>query len=173
MEILTHINKRVKLQPQVKLPTEALLAQYGDSTQSQLVHNFTIMYLETALAKYVDCVFQTPQPQAWQSWPCAWLSVRLVQAQEYPLWMSWCSNLMLLFPRMAPAEKSKYVPDMVGSLKGRPVNHQYTLLRMIAPLLGDVQMPTDPKAKESLYGLDKVRLVSACGRTVAPAAAVM
>jgi proteasome component ECM29 len=56
MEVLTHINKRVKLQPQVKLPTEALLAQYGDTTQSQLVHNFTIMYLETALAKYVDCV---------------------------------------------------------------------------------------------------------------------
>jgi hypothetical protein len=87
--------------------------------------------------------------------------------------MSWCSNLMLLFPRMAPADKSKYVPDMVGSLKGRPANHQNTLLRMIAPLLGDVQMPTDPKAKESLYGLDKVRGVSACGRMVARAAAVI
>lgn len=53
MEVLTHINKRVKMQPQVKLPTEALLAQYGDASLPHLVHNFTIMYLETALSKYV------------------------------------------------------------------------------------------------------------------------
>lgn len=44
MEILTHINKRLKSRPAVQLPVEALLAQYQTATSSFL-HNFSIIYV--------------------------------------------------------------------------------------------------------------------------------
>lgn len=44
MEILTHINKRLKSRPAVLLPVDALLAQYQTATSSFL-HNFSIIYI--------------------------------------------------------------------------------------------------------------------------------
>lgn len=44
MEILTHINKRLKSRPAVLLPVEALLTQYQSST-STFLHNFSIIYI--------------------------------------------------------------------------------------------------------------------------------
>eukprot|EP00124_Ichthyophonus_hoferi_P004629 Ihof_evm1s534 gene=Ihof_evmTU1s534 len=46
MEVLTHINKRVKGQPTIKLPTEVLLLQLLDTNLSPFVHNFTLIYFE-------------------------------------------------------------------------------------------------------------------------------
>lgn len=34
MELLTHVNKRVKTRPQIQLPVEALLVQYQDPSAS-------------------------------------------------------------------------------------------------------------------------------------------
>lgn len=52
MEVLTHVNKRVKLQPIIKLPAAALAKQYADPHLSPIVLNFTIMYLEMAMNRY-------------------------------------------------------------------------------------------------------------------------
>ncbi|XP_060528524.1 proteasome adapter and scaffold protein ECM29 [Cylas formicarius] len=46
MELLIHINKRVKTRPQVQLPVEALLTQYQDPSATSFVTNFTIIYLK-------------------------------------------------------------------------------------------------------------------------------
>ncbi|XP_066591555.1 proteasome adapter and scaffold protein ECM29 [Prorops nasuta] len=46
MELLIHINKRVKSRPQVQLPLDALLLQYQDPTASSFVINFTIIYIK-------------------------------------------------------------------------------------------------------------------------------
>lgn len=44
MEVLTHVNKRLKSRPLVQLPVEALLQQY-QTTDSQFLHNFSIIYV--------------------------------------------------------------------------------------------------------------------------------
>ncbi|XP_014217029.1 proteasome-associated protein ECM29 homolog [Copidosoma floridanum] len=46
MELLMHINKRVKSRSQVQLPVEALLLQYQDPAASTFVINFTIIYIK-------------------------------------------------------------------------------------------------------------------------------
>ncbi|XP_023218643.1 proteasome-associated protein ECM29 homolog [Centruroides sculpturatus] len=46
MELLVHINKRLKSRPQVQLPMEALLLQYGDPAATTFSINFTIIYLK-------------------------------------------------------------------------------------------------------------------------------
>ena len=45
MELLVHVNKRVKNNDNVQLPMEALLEQYQDPTSSSFSINFTIIYL--------------------------------------------------------------------------------------------------------------------------------
>lgn len=44
MEVLTHVNKRLKSRPMVQLPVEALLQQY-QTTDSTFLHNFSIIYV--------------------------------------------------------------------------------------------------------------------------------
>lgn len=46
MELLIHVNKRVKTRPQIQLPVEALLQQYQDPNATSFVTNFTIIYLK-------------------------------------------------------------------------------------------------------------------------------
>lgn len=44
MEVLTHLNRRLKSRPMVQLPVEALLQQY-QTTDSTFLHNFSIIYI--------------------------------------------------------------------------------------------------------------------------------
>lgn len=44
MELLTHVNKRLKSRPLVQMPVEALLTQYKLSSNSFL-QNFSIIYI--------------------------------------------------------------------------------------------------------------------------------
>ena len=46
MELLVHVNKRVKNNENVQLPMEALLEQYRDPSANSFVMNFTIIYLK-------------------------------------------------------------------------------------------------------------------------------
>jgi proteasome component ECM29 len=46
MEILSHVNKRVKANPNIRLPFEPLLNQFTDDKVSTFVKNFTLIYLE-------------------------------------------------------------------------------------------------------------------------------
>lgn len=46
LEILAHINKRVKPQPSILLPVKDLLDQYLDPEVPAIVKNFSIIYLE-------------------------------------------------------------------------------------------------------------------------------
>lgn len=46
MELLVHVNRRLKSRPLVRLPFDALLAQYQDPMATSFVINFTIIYLK-------------------------------------------------------------------------------------------------------------------------------
>ena len=46
MELLVHINKRIKNNSNIQLPVEALLLQYQDPMATSFVINFTIIYLK-------------------------------------------------------------------------------------------------------------------------------
>ena len=48
MEILSHINKRVKTNSSIQLPFDALLAQLTNASVSVFVKNFTLIYLGMA-----------------------------------------------------------------------------------------------------------------------------
>ncbi|CAG9835676.1 unnamed protein product [Diabrotica balteata] len=51
MELLIHVNRRLKSRPQVQLPIEALLTQYQDPSATSFVTNFTIIYLKTGFPR--------------------------------------------------------------------------------------------------------------------------
>ncbi|CAM9881466.1 unnamed protein product [Lampetra planeri] len=46
MELLVHLNKRVKSRPKIQLPVETLLVQYQDPAALSFVTNFTIIYIK-------------------------------------------------------------------------------------------------------------------------------
>ncbi|XP_039615329.1 proteasome adapter and scaffold protein ECM29 isoform X2 [Polypterus senegalus] len=46
MELLVHINKRIKSRPKIQLPVETLLVQYQDPAAASFVTNFTIIYIK-------------------------------------------------------------------------------------------------------------------------------
>ncbi|XP_056640479.1 proteasome adapter and scaffold protein ECM29 [Diorhabda sublineata] len=51
MELLIHVNKRIKSRPQVQLPVEVLLTQYQDPSATSFVINFTIIYLKSGFPR--------------------------------------------------------------------------------------------------------------------------
>ncbi|XP_066506558.1 proteasome adapter and scaffold protein ECM29 isoform X2 [Hoplias malabaricus] len=46
MELLVHVNKRIKSRPKIQLPVETLLVQYQDPAAASFVTNFTIIYIK-------------------------------------------------------------------------------------------------------------------------------
>ncbi|TRY64723.1 hypothetical protein DNTS_030150 [Danionella cerebrum] len=46
MELLVHLNKRIKSRPMIQLPVETLLVQYQDPSAASFVTNFTIIYIK-------------------------------------------------------------------------------------------------------------------------------
>ncbi|KAM4640361.1 proteasome adapter and scaffold protein ECM29 isoform 6-T6 [Amazona ochrocephala] len=46
MELLVHLNKRIKSRPKIQLPVETLLVQYQDPSAVSFVTNFTIIYVK-------------------------------------------------------------------------------------------------------------------------------
>ena len=46
MELLVHINKRIKNNLSIQLPVESLLLQYQDPMATSFVINFTVIYLK-------------------------------------------------------------------------------------------------------------------------------
>lgn len=48
MEILSHVNKRVKHQQQIGLPLEELWELYMEANAAPMVRNFCIVYIEMA-----------------------------------------------------------------------------------------------------------------------------
>ncbi|XP_076224219.1 proteasome adapter and scaffold protein ECM29 isoform X2 [Nomia melanderi] len=105
MELLIHINKRIKSRPQVQLPVEALLLQYQDPAASSFVINFTIIYIK------------------------------------------------LGYPRMEMERQANLVPSVLNAIEGKPLSHQDSLLHIIMPVLGHINIPTDPDKRTSLLGL--------------------
>ena len=46
LEILSHVNKRVRGHASIKMPLDALLALYAEPSSAPLVRNFALVYLE-------------------------------------------------------------------------------------------------------------------------------
>ncbi|XP_043596940.1 proteasome adapter and scaffold protein ECM29 isoform X1 [Bombus pyrosoma] len=105
MELLIHINKRIKSRPQVQLPVETLLLQYQDPAASSFVINFTIIYIK------------------------------------------------LGYPRMEMQKQAELIPSVLNAIEGKPLSHQDSLLLIIMPALGHVNIPVDPEKRASFLGL--------------------
>ncbi|KAF5273782.1 hypothetical protein FQA39_LY00897 [Lamprigera yunnana] len=107
MELLVHINKRIKSRPVVQLPVEALLVQYQDPSATTFVINFTIIYIK------------------------------------------------LGFPRLPEEKQIELLPSMLNSLESKPQSHQDSLLMLILPLLGKVNVPVDASQRCSVFGFNE------------------
>ncbi|XP_043507485.1 proteasome adapter and scaffold protein ECM29 [Frieseomelitta varia] len=112
MELLIHINKRIKSRPQVQLPIETLLLQYQDPAASSFVINFTIIYIK------------------------------------------------LGYPRMKVQKQAELIPSVLNAIEGKPLSHQDSLLLIIMPALGHVNIPADPDKRTSFLGLQDKPYVS-------------
>ena len=49
LEMLSHVNKRVRGHDQIKLPLDALLDLYLSDSSAPLVKNFAVVYVEMAM----------------------------------------------------------------------------------------------------------------------------
>ncbi|CAL7951979.1 unnamed protein product [Xylocopa violacea] len=112
MELLIHINKRIKSRPQVQLPVETLLLQYQDPAASSFVINFTIIYIK------------------------------------------------LGYPRMEIQKQAELIPSILNAIEGKPLSHQDSLLLIIMPALGHINVPMDPDKRTTLLGLQDKPYVS-------------
>lgn len=56
MEILSHINKRVKHRPEISLPMLDLWKIYTESASTSIVRNFCIVYIEMAFERLPSVV---------------------------------------------------------------------------------------------------------------------
>lgn len=57
------------------------------------------------------------------------------------------------FPRLPLEKQVEQVPSILNSLNSKPQSHQDSLLLLIVPLLGSVNVPADPEKKSTLFGL--------------------
>ncbi|CAH1774881.1 unnamed protein product [Owenia fusiformis] len=75
MELLTHINKRVKSRPKIQLPVDDLLKQYMSPDATAFITNFTILYVKMGVSRLppeqqgalvptlFNCLEGKPKPQ--------------------------------------------------------------------------------------------------------------
>ncbi|CAO3691804.1 unnamed protein product [Rhizopus stolonifer] len=63
MEILSHVNKRVKTNESIKLPFNSLLAQFTDSQVTTFVKNFTLIYLDISASRQSSEEIAEPLPE--------------------------------------------------------------------------------------------------------------
>ncbi|KOC60812.1 Proteasome-associated protein ECM29 like protein [Habropoda laboriosa] len=112
MELLIHLNKRIKSRPKVQLPVEALLLQYQDPAASSFVINFTIIYIK------------------------------------------------LGYHRMEMQKQAELIPSVLNAIEGKPLSHQDSLLLIIMPALGHINVPMDPDKRAALLGLQDKPYVS-------------
>lgn len=68
MELLVHVNKRLKSRPQVQLPVEALLGEYGRPGCSAFVLNFALVYLRLGFPRLAPALQAQLLPRLMQCW---------------------------------------------------------------------------------------------------------
>lgn len=54
LEILSHVNKRVRGHASIKMPLDPLLALYAEPSSAPLVRNFALVYLEMAYERATE-----------------------------------------------------------------------------------------------------------------------
>lgn len=69
MELLVHVNRRLKSRPQVQLPVEALLGEYGRPGCSSFVLNFALVYLRMGFPRLPPGQQARLLPRLMDCWP--------------------------------------------------------------------------------------------------------
>lgn len=64
------------------------------------------------------------------------------------------------FPRLPITEQIDLLPTLLNALEGKPQSHQDSLLLLSFPLLGDIEVPTDPAKCSTLFGLNNKPQIS-------------
>uniref|UniRef100_A0A673KGE2 Proteasome-associated protein ECM29 homolog n=1 Tax=Sinocyclocheilus rhinocerous TaxID=307959 RepID=A0A673KGE2_9TELE len=141
MELLVHLNKRIKSRPKIQLPVETLLVQYQDPAAASFVTNFTIIYIKIGY------------PRLEVSKQCE-LAPTLLTAMEGKPQPQQDSLMHLLIPTLYhmkyPSEPSKASPFV---LTERPKTVQLLLEFMLDVLL----MPYGyPPPGMSVYAVKRV-----------------
>ena len=77
MEILSHINKRVKHRPEIPLPMLDLWKIYTESASSTIVRNFCVVYIEMAFERLPTEVFSFPLLIFNFLWSCFTISAKV------------------------------------------------------------------------------------------------
>ncbi|XP_041640941.1 proteasome adapter and scaffold protein ECM29 [Cheilinus undulatus] len=146
MELLVHLNKRIKSRPKIQLPVETLLVQYQDPAAASFVTNFTIIYIKMGY------------PRLEVGKQCE-LAPTLLTAMEGKPQPQQDSLMHLLIPTLYhmkyPADTSKVAPPF--NLTERPKTVQLLLEFMLDVLLmpyGFVlnESPTRPAPSSSQGG---------------------
>ncbi|XP_071452225.1 proteasome adapter and scaffold protein ECM29-like isoform X2 [Hetaerina americana] len=64
------------------------------------------------------------------------------------------------YPRLPIEKRAKLVPSLLESLDGKPQSHLDGILMLIIPVLGEVDVPSDPEERSKEFGLQDKPAVS-------------
>uniref|UniRef100_A0A8K9UHC7 Ecm29 proteasome adaptor and scaffold n=1 Tax=Oncorhynchus mykiss TaxID=8022 RepID=A0A8K9UHC7_ONCMY len=95
MELLVHLNKRIKSRPLIQLPVETLLVQYQDPAAASFVTNFTIIYIKMG------------------------------------------------YPRLEVGNQCELAPTLLTAMEGKPEPQQDSLMHLLIPSLYHMKYPKD------------------------------
>ncbi|KAF7987486.1 hypothetical protein HCN44_003248 [Aphidius gifuensis] len=65
------------------------------------------------------------------------------------------------YPRMDIKKQVELVPSVLNAIDGKPLSHQDSLLLIIMPILGHIEIPMDPEKRQNLLGLKEKRNIAA------------
>lgn len=100
MELLIHINKRIKSRPQVQLPVETLLLQYQDPAASSFV---IVCYWYRESIKNIS----------------GWIRIYCLCSQNFTI-----IYIKLGYPRMEMQKQAELIPSVLNAIEGKPLSHQ-------------------------------------------------
>lgn len=179
MEILSHLNKRLKADASIALPVRNLITLFTTPTTASFVQNFALVYIEMGLPRVSDphpstrtlllcLVHRTPGRPRLVAREHA-LSSRAHARRERA-----CTTLSPPHARLLPvqlplAERAKLLPSLLVGVAQRPVPQQDALLAMLLPALSSLPLP---KTRPELGGVAEAEAdgALAAGGASAPAA---
>lgn len=116
MELLVHLNKRIKSRPKIQLPVETLLVQYQDPAAASFV-TVRIQFCHTQLInpEFYDWTRSWPKWRIlWDCWLC-----RFCHLKNFTI-----IYIKMGYPRLEVGKQCELAPTLLTAMEGKPQPQQ-------------------------------------------------
>ncbi|KAL7988627.1 hypothetical protein Chor_007546 [Crotalus horridus] len=146
MELLVHLNKRIKSRPKIQLPVETLLVQYQDPSAvsfvtvalelSQIIAKMKCLDLMVHINKAITGWSQKPEDNA------------IATMQNFTI-----IYVKMGYPRLPVEKQCELAPTLLTAMEGKPQPQQDSLMHLLIPTLFNMKYPAEPLKAASPFNL--------------------